>query len=119
MRASRTARLLIVGQAPGAGLDMVRAVDWEGAIRVRRSRAMVLASTAGEAQKSIAQLWAETTRDTEGAVPGLFLMYQRHLVDLSGVETREQALALAISELDGVADDVAVALIAVPPGQVV
>ncbi len=41
-------------------------------------------------------------------------MFERHVVDLSGVETLEQASALANSELDGVADDVPVALVGVP-----
>lgn len=104
-------------QPRGEVLSAVRAVDWEGAIRVRRSRALVRRSTVRAAVHAITQLWAET-RGAEGSVPGLFLMYERHLVDLSGVETLDQAVALAASELNGLADDVAVALIGVSPGHV-
>jgi hypothetical protein len=46
-------------------------------------------------------------------------MYERHVIDLSGVETVEQAVALAASELEDLTDDAPVALIGVPPGQAV
>jgi N-methylhydantoinase A/oxoprolinase/acetone carboxylase beta subunit len=103
----------------GNGLAPVRAVDWEGAIRVQRSRALVRAATPGQAQAVIARLWEETAGGDGGraVVPGLFLMFERHVVDLSGVETLEQALALATSELDGLASDTPVVLIGVPVGQ--
>jgi hypothetical protein len=47
-------------------------------------------------------------------VPGLFLIFERHVVDLSGVENLDQALALAASELSSVSHDLPIALIAVP-----
>jgi len=105
-------------QPEGDGFRAVRAVDWEGAIRVQRSRAAVRAATPRTAGAMIERLWKETAGE-DGArtiVPGLFLMFERHVVDLSGVETLEQALALAASELDGLGDDVPVVLIGVPPG---
>ena len=112
---------LRIYQAPGEGPGALRAVDWEGAIRVRRSRALVSRSSARAAGEVIQQLWAKTAGGGDGraAVPGLFLMYERHVIDLSGIETLEQAMALAASELDGLADDAPVALIGVPPGQAI
>ena len=112
---------LRIYQAPGEGLGAVRAVDWEGAIRVRRSRALVSRSSVGAAGDAIKHLWSGTAGNADGraAVPGLFLMYERHVIDLSGVETVEQAVALAASELEDLSRDAPVALIGVPPGQVV
>ena len=42
--------------------------------------------------------------------------FERHVIDLSGVESLAQALALAASDLKPLADGVAVALIAIPHG---
>jgi N-methylhydantoinase A/oxoprolinase/acetone carboxylase beta subunit len=108
---------LRVYQARAQGLGAVRAVDGEGAIRVQRSRALVRKATARRAGEIICDLWIELAgvdEDTVAGVPGIFLIFERHVVDLSGVETLEQASALANSELDGVADDVPVVLVGVP-----
>jgi hypothetical protein len=112
---------LRIYQAPGEDLAAVRAVDWEGAVRVRRSRALVSSTSVGAAKDAVNHLWVATAGNASGraAVPGLFLMYERHVIDLSGVETVEQAVALAASELEDLTDDAPVALIGVPPGQAV
>jgi hypothetical protein len=47
-------------------------------------------------------------------VPGLFLIFERHVVDLSGVENLDQALALAASEVAALSSETAIALITVP-----
>ena len=44
-------------------------------------------------------------------------MYERHVIDLSGVETVEQAVALAASELENLYDDAPVVLVGVPAAQ--
>ena len=95
----------------------MRAVDWEGAIRVQRSRALVRTATAPRPGICWQLVGRPADRQRPRRVPGLFLIYERHVVDLSGVENLEQALALAASELDGLADDAPVALIGVPPGR--
>ena len=104
------------------GLGGVRAVDRIGAIRVQRSRALVCPSTPRAAGADIARVWRETSRDGDnhGAVPGLFLLYEHHVADLSGVETLAQAVALAASELEGLDGDAPVVLVGVPvaPGRV-
>jgi N-methylhydantoinase A len=103
------------GQANLAG---VRAIDWEGAIRVQRSHAIVREATPRSAPDAIADLWTRASTIEQGRTlhPGLVLMFERHLIDLSGVETLAQALALAASELEPLADDAAVALIGIPHG---
>ena len=65
-------------QAPGEGIGPVRAVDWEGAIRVRRSAALVRDAHAANARQALQQLWADTAGNdgSRTAVPGLFLMYR-------------------------------------------
>ncbi|HUS97725.1 MAG TPA: hydantoinase/oxoprolinase family protein, partial [Hyphomicrobiaceae bacterium] len=92
-----------------------RAVDWEGTIRVRRSRARVAKATKETTSNTIAGLWQQTATHTEGGrehPPGLLLLIGRHVIDLSGVETLDQALALARSELDGHDADEPIAVIA-------
>ena len=107
---------LAAGEAPAK----LRVVDREGTIRVQRSRALVRTSTPRAATADLAELWQISAESSAGsaAVPGLLLLYERHVVDLSGVETLAQALALAQSELDTLAEDVAVTLIAMPVGAV-
>ena len=102
----------------GAGLASVRAIDWEGAIRVQRSHALVEPTTPRAAADALTRLWKETTFVEEGrtVLPGLVLLFERHVIDLSGVESLAQALALAASELDGLDERVPVALIGMPHG---
>jgi N-methylhydantoinase A/oxoprolinase/acetone carboxylase beta subunit len=119
LRLAAATPALRVYQASPGDLGAVRAVDREGGIRVQRSRAMVRSSTPRSAAAALTSMWNEVGGDgrEQIVVPGLFLLFEGHVVDLSGVETLDQALALAASELDGLADDVPVALVAVPPGQ--
>ncbi|MGI9520261.1 MAG: hydantoinase/oxoprolinase family protein, partial [Hyphomicrobiaceae bacterium] len=80
---------------------LVRVVDPEGTIRLRRRGASVTATIARDAASMIAQL---------SAVPGqaslswseaddLLMLHDRHLVDLSGLDTVDQIGALAQAEL--------------------
>ena len=113
---------LRVYQAPGDGFTKVRVVDWEGTIRVQRSRALVRTPVPRDVLAGIESLWKEMAGGTGngyGAVPGLLLLHGRHVVDLSGVESLAQALALAESELAEIADDAPVALVGMPVGAAV
>jgi len=107
-------------QTSGDQPRSLRTIDWQGAIRVQRSRAISSAATAANAAETLSAVWHAASRG--GALasghPGLVLLYERHLVDLSGVEDLAQALALAKSELDGHPPETAVALIAMPSGGV-
>jgi N-methylhydantoinase A len=89
----------------------VRAVDWEGGLRVQRSRALVRTAKASTAEDMLTLIWKQTAHTS---VPGLFLIFERHVVDLSGVENLDQALALAASEVAALSPETAIALIAVP-----
>ncbi len=112
---------LRVYRRPSDGFTKVRVVDWEGTIRVQRSRALVRKPAPRDVLAAIESLWTETAGGAagHGAVPGLLLLHGRHVVDLSGVESLAQALALATSELAEIADDAAVALVGMPAGAAV
>ena len=100
------------------GAARVRAVDWEGTLKVQRRRAFVRETQASEAGDAITALWQEADLAREAGVrgaPRILMMHGRHLVDLSGVETLDQALALAASEIAGLDGDAAIALVAAPP----
>lgn len=91
----------------------VRAVDDAGAIRVQRSRAIVEAAKPGASGAVIRRLWQAVTDGAERSTPaGFFLLHGRHVTDLSGVETADQAMALAASDLAGAPDDATIALVA-------
>ena len=96
------------------GFGAVRVVDREGAIRMQRSRALVHTTTAAQAPPMIRSLWTETAGDTRDGTPGLglLLLFGAHLVDLSGVETLDQAVALARSETETLSEDTVVGVIA-------
>ena len=100
--------------AEGPGSAKIRVVDWEGTIRVQRSRALVRTSKPPLAKAAIAELWKVTADVGTHGVPGLLLLFERHIVDLSGVETLAQALALVDSELDGQPADLTLALVGLP-----
>ncbi len=89
-----------VYQAPGEGPTSVRAVTWDGAIRAQRSRALVHASTSKDLDRDLAEMWRAIAVEAHGrhAVSALWLVVGRHIIDLAGVETLDQARALAHSE---------------------
>ena len=116
MLAAETSGMRIY-RAAGERLGGVRAVDRSGAIRVQRSRALVCRSTPRRAAQDIESLWREASPHEDGrtaAAPGLFLLYEGHVADLSGVETLAQAIALATSELEKMDGDAPVVLVGVP-----
>ncbi len=107
-----------VYQPGGEGPRSLRTIDWQGAIRVQRSRALARSVTAATLERSLFELWHQAG-GADGPAhthPGLVLLYERHLVDLTGVEDLEQAQALARSELEGKAGETPVALVAMPAG---
>lgn len=96
----------------------IRAVDWEGTLKVQRRRAFARTTTAGQLSQSLSALWQEADiARLEGVrgTPRLMMMFARHLVDLSGIETLEQALALAASEVAQLEAGETLALIGAPP----
>ncbi len=108
------------GPGTARAMAKVRVVDRDGTIRVQRSRARVVTTSPATGPSAIAQLWRDMTAAMTGAhtpAPGLLLLFDRHVVDLSGVESLAQALALASSELESVAPDTALVLIVMPVGE--
>jgi N-methylhydantoinase A/oxoprolinase/acetone carboxylase beta subunit len=104
-----------VYQTAGEPAGAVRAVDREGTIRVQRSEALVWQFSAGTVDEAVAQAWHRASAGQEGAgAGGLFLLYEQHVADLSGVETPAQAQALARSELESLDGTVRVVLVGVP-----
>jgi len=108
-----------VYQTEGDGPRSLRAIDWQGAIRVQRSRALATSAQVEGVARALSDLWhaAGGSNSQTHTHPGLVLLYERHLVDLTGVEDLEQAQALATSELDGKPAETVVALIAMPAGR--
>jgi hypothetical protein len=107
-----------VYQTAGDGPRALRAIDWQGAIRMQRSRALAATATSATVREAISRIWhaADGGDGPASSHPGLVLLYERHLVDLSGVEDLGQALALAASELEGKPAETPVALVAMPAG---
>ncbi|MCW5624822.1 MAG: hypothetical protein KIT73_08915 [Burkholderiales bacterium] len=93
----------------------VRAVDCEGVIRVQRSDGVVTGSTAGTGLDDLKRLWESVTIYNGDSVitPDVFVIAGRRVVDLSGVNALDQALAIGRSELDGLAPETPVALISI------
>lgn len=114
---AQTSGYRVYSEAP-SGATRARAVDWAGALKVQRRRAFVSESTASKAAEAITALWHQADGAREAGVlgtPRIMMMHGRHLVDLSGVQTLDHALALAASETAGLPPETAVALIAAPP----
>ncbi|MGE0767592.1 MAG: hydantoinase/oxoprolinase family protein, partial [Hyphomicrobiaceae bacterium] len=107
-----------VYQSVGEGPRPLRTIDWQGAIRVQRSRALASATAASDIGAALSELWYAAGGGNAAAHshPGVVMLYERHLVDLTGIEDLDQALALAKSELEGHPGGTAVALIAMPSG---
>jgi N-methylhydantoinase A len=106
---------LRVYRTAGGRFGGVRAVGRGGVIRVQRSQALVCPSTPHTVGKDIERVWRETSPAEAGrtAAHGLFLLYEDHVADLSGVETLAQAMALAASELERLDGDAPIVLVGV------
>ncbi len=93
-----------------AGVARMRVVDWSGLVRLQRRAGLVVATTAGDVGDALAGLWREIVGDSGQA--GVVLMHGRHLADLTGLDDLEQASAVARSEVDGLARETPVVLLA-------
>jgi N-methylhydantoinase A/oxoprolinase/acetone carboxylase beta subunit len=93
----------------------VRAVDREGVIRVQRSDGIVLGATAATGMAQLRRCWEEVTIYNGDSVitPDVFVIAGRRVVDLSGVSALDQAMTISRSELEGLPDDAAIAIIGV------
>jgi N-methylhydantoinase A len=92
----------------------VRAVDLEGVIRIQRSDARVARSSAEQGLDALRRVWAENTiRDGNGeVVPDMFIIIGAHIVDLTGIVSLDQALAIVRTEFEGLVPDTTIVLVA-------
>lgn len=93
----------------------VRAIDFDGVIRVQRSDGVVTNAAAAAGDQAIRSLWEQTTIYNGDSVitPDMFVIVGAHIVDLTGVASLDQALAVAQSEFEGLPNDAPIALISV------
>ena len=97
----------------------VRAVDLDGVIRVQRSHSVVRPASAQTALDGLRRLWEDTTiyNGDSTITPDIFVIVGGQLIDLSGVNSIDQAMAVTRSELDGLTADASIALIGIPPSR--
>src|SRR6267154_2515033 len=95
----------------------VRAVDLDGVIRVQRSHSVVRSASARTGFADVRRLWEDTTIYNGDSVitPDIFVIIGSQIIDLSGVNSIDQALAITRSEFDGLTASEPVALISIPP----
>ena len=88
-------------QQTNATPGKVRAVDWQGTVRLRRHSASVHVTTAGRAGALLSELWAGAFHDdgAAAATPEFLMVHGRHIADFSGVTSPHQATALIDAEL--------------------
>lgn len=92
-----------------------RAVDTEGLIRIQRSDGVVRQTTGAQGTGALKQLWEDITIYNGDSIitPDVFVIAGGHVLDLSGVNTLDQAQGIAQGEFTGLSPDVPVALVGV------
>jgi N-methylhydantoinase A len=97
----------------------VRAIDLDGIIRVQRSHSVVRPVSARTALDGLRRLWEDTTiyNGDSTIPPDIFVIVGGQLIDLSGVNSIDQAMAVTRGELDGLTADASIALIGIPPSR--
>jgi len=92
-----------------------RVVDIEGVIRVQRSDGVVRQTTGAQGPEALQRLWGDITIYNGDSIitPDLFVIAGGHVVDLSGVNTLDQAQGIAQGEFAGLPPDMPVALVGV------
>ncbi len=87
--------------------DTLALVDRQGIVRLLLPRGTAQACEAARARDAVAALLGEHTRygDAGGELPQLFLGMRGRIVDLSGLISSAQVLALAQAEIAGLAPD--------------
>ncbi len=94
----------------------MRLVDTSGVIRLQRHEARVSQQTVGTWRAAVTRLLDDMTDYTGGAaaLPNLYLVVGKHVIDLSGMTSGEQVLSLAGTELEGYDADTPVIVAAAP-----
>ncbi len=81
----------------------IRVLDREGFIKVQRSDGMVRQTSVGEASDELKRLWEQTTNYNGDSIlqPDILVIVGGHIIDLSGMQSLDQASAVAGTELMG------------------
>lgn len=100
----------------GKDASALRVVDVTGTIRIQRSGGRVVRGRALEASRIVRELHTQLASpdDASHTFGGAFLLFDRHLLDLTGVEEIEQALSLVESETVGLDADTPIVLLGFP-----
>ena len=109
----------LAAQTPGAFVFIpktgsrhsLRIVDRRGNVRLQRSHAVVAQTTAGNWQDSFKSMRLSGPEDPIDAFSGAVLLYDMHLVDVTGESRYSNAVKIADSELSGVAPETPLVLI--------
>jgi N-methylhydantoinase A len=90
-----------------------RAVDSQGFVKLQRSNGSIYQFTGTNALAGLTQAWENLTIYNGDSIiyPDLFLIVGSHIVDLTGVQSMEQAFGLVATELEGIAPDQPVAVV--------
>jgi len=93
----------------------VRAVDSQGFVKVQRSDGSVYQFTRANALAGLKEAWENLTIYNGDSIiyPDLFLIVGSHIVDLTGVQSIDQAFGVVSNELDGLAPDQPVAVVGI------
>ena len=85
----------------------LRIIDDEGVIRMQRSNASVMQSSAGTWRKDVNAMLEDMTEYNDGgaSLPNLYIALGRRIIDLSGMQKPEQVISLAEVELEGLAPE--------------
>jgi N-methylhydantoinase A/oxoprolinase/acetone carboxylase beta subunit len=131
--ASEPERLVAAGRALRADASLVRVVartvafiaveanrciaivDERGVVRLIAPRAVVIATSAGRLEGAIGAAIEEHTTygDVGRALPDLWLLVGARIVELTGLTSTEDAVALATDDIAGLSEDVSIAIVSV------
>jgi len=86
----------------GAGRDL-RVVDDRGIVRIGLRGARATATTAGALETSLRAAIEDATSfgDVGRAMPNVYLLHGARMADFSGLASADQAIALAVEEIEG------------------
>lgn len=99
-------------------VSLVRITNHNGVIRLQLSNTQIASVTGNLALRRLQRLIDDTIAYEDGGkqMPGIFLLYQSKILDLSGMSDSEQVMTVARAELAGIADDEKIVLLSVPKG---
>ena len=95
-------------------INPMRVIDYEGAVRLQFENAQVLKCSPDESNKAIKKLIAEFAEYGDGGekLPAIFIISTVRIINLSGLSSIEQILAIADVELASYSEDEEIIIIA-------